>query len=153
MRDKEKDRDRDRNQNRNQDRDLEELLREHFRTPSVLNAPSPRVVEAVLRQIRFLPQEAPASPLNTLAWVLAALTVLGWLTGQLWLSKVGFLGAIFPGPQDLLWNHLAFWMLSSAFQAIKVLILSGFGELFPLVLAGIMGAMILTARLHRRAAR
>ncbi len=147
MRDKEK------------DRELEELLREHFRskehfrTAPDMDESSPRVVEAVLRQIRLLPQKAPVSPLNTLAWVLAAVTVLGWLAGRLWLDKAGVLAVLLHGSLDPLWNRLAFWMLSGAFQTIKALFLSGFGELFPLVLAGIMTAMILAARLPRRATR
>ncbi|MCL4514477.1 MAG: hypothetical protein M1379_02590 [Firmicutes bacterium] len=80
------------------------------------------------------------------------MTVLGWLAGQLWLDKAGVLAVLLRGSMDPLWNRLAFWILSGAFQAIKALLLSGFGELFPLVLAGIMTAMILTARLPRRAA-
>ncbi len=141
MRDKEK------------DRELDDLLREHFRAPSSTDEPSPRVVEAVLWQIRLLPQEAPVSPLNTLAWVLAAVAGFGWLAGQLWLDKAGVLAVLLRGSLDSLWNRLAFWMLSGAFQAIKALFLSGFGELFPLVLAGIMTALILAIRLPRRAAR
>ncbi len=122
---------------------LDRLLERAFRDAPVSEEPTPRVVAAVMRQIRL---QEPAWPLDTLALTTVAGAASAWLGIRLWATWWPGLARLVESAFGYVAEDLLWWLAGRAALALKTLLLSGLGEVLPALLAATLAATALAVR-------
>ncbi|MGE5623844.1 MAG: hypothetical protein ACM3UP_02345, partial [Methanocella sp.] len=130
-------------------------LRQALAGPAGGEAPSSRVVAAVMAEVRRDAAERPARSarlFDLLAGLLAAGTLLAWAVVRLGLAIWPGLAAVLRVPAQSVAGAVVWWILVKAGTTLLGLLTSGVGNLLPLAVLGFLVLTPLTLRLAGRSA-
>lgn len=145
------------------DEELEGFLRETLWIPDEEEA-SPAVVAAVMQRMQAEGRRGmiagpaaeggvAASPLNSLAFALAAGLALGWAGTSFWTALSPGFASLVNGVLGQLAGASLRWVFQGLTEAARALLFVGLGDLFPLLLLGTLFLTLLAADRPKRAGR